>query len=99
MEFSWMQLMAIAPEVVLTIGACALLLFDLAIPKEQKDKLGYFAIGVLLIACYGSWKLADVETDVFSGMFVLDPYSAYFKVLVYLAGALTILLSMTYLEV
>jgi NADH-quinone oxidoreductase subunit N len=99
MDFTWFQLVVIAPEIVLTIGACALLLFDLAIPKDQKDKLGYFAIGILLVACYGSWKLANVETDVFSGMFTLDPYATYFKMLVYLAGALTILLSMTYLEV
>jgi NADH-quinone oxidoreductase subunit N len=99
MDFTWFQLVVIAPEIVLTIGACALLLFDLAIPKDQKDKLGYFAIGILLVACYGSWKLANVETDVFSGMFTLDRYATYFKMLVYLAGALTILLSMTYLEV
>ncbi|MFZ5861904.1 MAG: NADH-quinone oxidoreductase subunit N [Nitrospirota bacterium] len=99
MDGMWMQVITILPEIVLTVGACALLLFDLAVSKDQKDKLGYFAVGVLLVACYGSWKLADVETDAFSGMFVLDAYSTYFKVLVYLAGALTILLSITYLEV
>src|SRR3990172_5434544 len=99
MDFSWFQLVAIAPEIVLTIGACALFLFDLAIPKHEKDKLGYFAIGILAVAFYGSWKLAAVETDIFSGMFTLDPYATYFKMLVYLAGALTILLSMTYLEI
>ncbi len=99
MNFSWFQLVAIAPEIVLTIGACALLLFDLAIPKHEKDKLGYFAIGILAVAFYGSWKLAAVETEIFSGMFTLDPYATFFKMLVYLAGALTILLSMTYLEV
>ncbi len=99
MNFSWFQLVAIAPEIVLTIGACALLLFDLAIPKHEKDKLGYFAIGILAVALYGSWKLAAVETEIFSGMFTLDPYATFFKMLVYLAGALTILLSMTYLEV
>jgi NADH-quinone oxidoreductase subunit N len=99
MNFSWFQLVAIAPEIVLTIGACALFLFDLAIPKHEKDKLGYFAIGILAVAFYGSWKLAAVETEIFSGMFTLDPYATYFKMLVYLAGALTILLSMTYLEV
>jgi NADH-quinone oxidoreductase subunit N len=99
MNFSWFQLVAIAPEIVLTIGACALFLFDLAIPKHEKDKLGYFAIGILAVAFYGSWKLAAVETDIFSGMFTLDPYATYFKMLVYLAGALTILLSMTYLEI
>jgi NADH-quinone oxidoreductase subunit N len=99
MNFSWFQLVAIAPEIVLTIGACALFLFDLAIPKHEKDKLGYFAIGILAVAFYGSWKLAAVETEIFSGMFTLDPYATYFKMLVYLAGALTILLSMTYLEI
>jgi len=99
MNFSWNQLVFIAPEIVLTIGACALFLFDLAIPKHEKDKLGYFAIGILAVAFYGSWKLAAVETDIFSGMFTLDPYATYFKMLVYLAGALTILLSMTYLEI
>jgi len=51
MNFSWVQVVAIAPEIVLTIGACALLMFDLAIPKDQKDKLGYFAIGILIVAC------------------------------------------------
>ena len=99
MNFSWFQLVAIAPEIVLTIGACALFLFDLAIPKHEKDKLGYFAIGILAVAFYGSWKLAAVETEIFSGMFTLDPYATYFKMLVYLAGAITILLSMTYLEI
>ena len=39
MNFSWVQVVAIAPEIVLTIGACALLMFDLAIPKDQKDAI------------------------------------------------------------
>ncbi|MEO6667653.1 MAG: NADH-quinone oxidoreductase subunit N [Nitrospiria bacterium] len=99
MDFSWFQLFVIGPEIVLTIGACSLILFDLVIPKDQKDKLGYYAIGILLVAAYASWHLANIETDAFSGMFTLDPYSSYFKMLIYLAGALTILLSMAYLDV
>ena len=43
-------------------------------PSEPPSYLPlYVAVGILIVACYGSWKLANVEADVFFGMFTTDP--------------------------
>jgi hypothetical protein len=58
------------------------LLFDLVIPKDRKTNW------VLLIGVVDRLLRAGSRghrTDAFSGVFVLNPYSAYFKVLVYLS--------------
>ncbi|MCI0529023.1 MAG: NADH-quinone oxidoreductase subunit N [Nitrospira sp.] len=94
------DLLVILPELVMVGAGCAVLILDLVLPKGQKDLLAYFSLMMLLVAFYGTYRLAFSPTVyAFSGMFVLDPFSNFFKLLLYLATALTILISIRYLEI
>lgn len=91
--------MAILPEIIISIYACIILVFEPFCPKEQRFQFGYFALsGILLtgITSYLILKLGGIYA--FGGMFILDPFSTFFKYLVYIGSALTILLSMKYLD-
>jgi NADH-quinone oxidoreductase subunit N len=100
MTFNLTDLLVIMPELVIVGAGCAVLILDLVLPKGQKDLLAYFSLMMLLVAFYGTFRLAlSPPTYAFNGMFILDPFSNFFKLLLYLATALTILLSIRYLEV
>ena len=100
MTFNFTDLVVILPELVVVGGGCLVLILDLILPKGQKDLLAYLSLMILLLAFYGTYRMAtSPSTDAFSGMFILDPFSSFFKILLYLATALTILLSIRYLEV
>src|SRR3990172_8888326 len=100
MTFNFTDLVVILPELVVVGGGCLVLILDLILPKGQKDLLAYLSLMILLMAFYTTYRLATSHsTDAFSGMFILDPFSSFFKILLYLATALTILLSIRYLEV
>jgi NADH-quinone oxidoreductase subunit N len=94
------DLLVILPELIVVGAGCAVLILDLVLPKGQKDLLAYFSLMMLLLAFYGTYGLAlSPPIYAFNGMFILDPFSNFFKLLLYLATALTILMSTRYLEV
>ena len=100
MTFNLTDLLIILPELVVVGAGCLVLILDLILPKDQKDLLAYFSLTMLLLAFYDTYRMAASPlTYAFSGMFILDPFSTFFKLLLYLATALTILLSIRYLEV
>jgi NADH-quinone oxidoreductase subunit N len=93
------DLRAILPETIIAIGACLILLIDLVTPARHRSRLAYLSLVVLGAAGAATLALAPGRVDAFGGMFVLDPFSSYFKLLLYTATALTILLSIRYLEI
>lgn len=98
--FSPADLILILPELIMVGAGCLVLLMDLFLPRGQKDLLAYFSLAMLLVAFYGTYRMVDLPTAyAFSGMFVLDSFATYFKILLYLATGLTVLLSVRYLEV
>jgi NADH-quinone oxidoreductase subunit N len=100
MTFNLVDLFIILPELLVVGAGCSVLILDLILPKGQKDLLAYFSLMMLLLAFYDSYRMAaSPVTYAFSGMFILDPFSTFFKLLLYIATALTILLSIRYLEV
>ena len=91
--------MAILPEIVISIYACMILVFEPFCPKEQRHQFGYFSLSGIILAALTSFfilKLGNVYA--FGGMFILDPFSTFFKYLIYIGSGLTILLSMKYLD-
>ena len=91
--------MAIIPEAVITVFACFILLLEPFTPREQRWQFGYFAIGGLVLAGISSFLiLARGPVYAFAGMFILDPFSTFFKYLIYIASGITILISMRYLD-
>jgi len=96
---SWGDVWSVLPELIISIGACVLLLVDLVLPRTARAWLAYLGLVILGGAGGATLGLAGSQAETFGGLFILDPYSSYFKLLLYLATALTILLSVRYLEI
>jgi len=91
--------LAILPELIVAVGACLLLLIDLVTPQRQRALLAYGSFVVVALAAASTLSMLFGQREAFSGLFVLDPFSSYFKLLLYAATGLTILLSIRYLEI
>lgn len=90
---------AILPELMIAGGACAILLIDLVLPRTARGWLAYLSLVIIGMACAATLSVSTEHVEAFGGQFLLDPFSSYFKLLLYLATALTILLSIRYLEI
>jgi len=92
-------ILPILPEVIVIFTALLVLLIDLFIKKDHKSLLGWGSlIGIGVAACI-TYKLAGTGGAYFSGAFLLDPFSTFFKFIFYTAGGLGILLSINYLKI
>ena len=93
------DLYAILPELIIVLYACIVLAFDPFIPKARKGDLAFTSLLALGLAFFASYRFMNMEIQAFSNMFVLDPFSTFFKFLFYIITALTILLSINYLKI
>lgn len=98
MMVSGHDLFAILPELLVILAACAVLALDPITPASKKDGLAWLGLGTLAI-CMGltAARMSD-PTTAFGGLVVLDAYSCFWKLLLYFATGLTILLSFSYLK-
>src|SRR6266704_860702 len=74
-----------------------LLIFDLLIP--DKRKLGLIALGGIAISGLFLFRLRDVDFSAYGGALVLDPFSLFFKLIFLVAAALSIAISLKYLDI
>jgi NADH-quinone oxidoreductase subunit N len=95
----------IMPEVILTVFGCAALVIDVMLPRERKKVVGWLSLAgcVFSLASLGIvyFKIAakGVPRTGFFNMIVIDDYAVAFKVMFLIGAALSILLSMKYLDV
>ncbi len=104
------QLRYILPEIVLTI--CAFMILGLSTLRDTGRRL--WAPGLSILACVMTllvvlsypwitsleWlRTASPATTVFNGMFVLDAFAIFFKIIFLVAAILTIMVSSRYLEI
>jgi NADH-quinone oxidoreductase subunit N len=100
MIFSVKDIVSILPEITVVIGACLLLFVEIIIPREEKkDFVAYLAIGFIILAAVYTFILSGMETMAFGGMFALDGYACFFKLVFYIGTVLSILLSLHYVKV
>lgn len=85
------------PEILLAGLAFIILIMALLIPKGQKNGLGYLAVFGLAAIIFALFKMIGVEDTVFNGMFIVDPFATFFKILIALSALLTILLGSDYI--
>ncbi len=98
MNFSVTDIGAVIPEIIVAVYACAILLVEPFLPKERREILAYFGLAALGLAFYATLQLMWTDLSVLNGMFVLDPFGNFFKLILCVAAAMTILLSMGYLK-
>src|SRR5215510_9016331 len=94
----------IMPEGILTLFACAALVLDVMLPRVQKRVVAWVSLagtGFALISLwilYMSMTRSGASQTAFFDMIVLDNYAVAFKAIFLIGAALSILLSIKYLE-
>lgn len=95
--FKLADLGAIAPELELTAFGLVLLVADLIV--TDKRKLGYLSLLGLSISGFLLYRLGDLSTLAYGGQISIDPFASYFKLIFLIAAALTVGISMRYLDI
>jgi NADH-quinone oxidoreductase subunit N len=86
-----------APELVLVLGAMALLIAGVFIGDKSAKQIGYACVGLLLVAVFAVLFSPTAPTaSLFDGAFRIDAFSTFAKVIIYLAAAVAILMSDQY---
>ncbi len=90
------KLSAIGPEMVLVITAMVVLVMEVFAAKKGKDHLAYLSLLGVLAASALTMKLQGDAWTTFSGMYVVDNFGMFFKLICLLGLGMTILVSVKY---
>src|ERR1051325_2080963 len=94
----------IMPEVILTVFACGALILDVMLPRNRKRMVAWISLAGLgfalisLIILYVNKAKSGTSSTAFFDMIVLDNYAVVFKLMFLIGAALSILISIRYLE-
>jgi NADH-quinone oxidoreductase subunit N len=89
----------ILPEVIVITTGLLVLICDLILKKEHTLWLGWGGLLGIIAAAAATYGLLGVNGSFFAGTILLDPFSAFFKFVFYIACGLGMLLSINYLKV
>lgn len=92
------DLFLILPELLVITAACVVLALDPVLRASDKDGLVWLSLGVLAICMGLTASQMGGSATIFSGLVIIDAYGAFWKLLLYVITALTILLSHSYLK-
>jgi len=88
---------AIVPELELAVFGMFILIFDLLV--VEKRKLGYFALAGIAASAVFLFRLRSVEFSAYGGALSLDSFAMFFKLIFLVAAALSIAISLKYLDI
>ncbi len=91
------DLVSLAPVLVLSVFAMGVLILDLFIGKN-KTILAYISIAGLVVSALCSFGHADLPVSSFNGAYVVDNFSIFFTFIFAISSSLAILLSINYNE-
>jgi len=98
-NFPLPNVVPLIPEMFVATMAMFILMLDLFLPKEKKVWNGYLAILTCIVAAALTLQVGAAESvTAFYGMFVLDPFASYAKLLIYAGTALAIVLSLDFIK-
>jgi NADH-quinone oxidoreductase subunit N len=92
------DVLALLPEMLITVAACVVLLVDIVTQRQYKQRLAWGCIAAVILTLLVMLLMPHTGASVFSGMFFDDGYAAFFKVLFLIAVILTVLVSPRYLD-
>jgi NADH-quinone oxidoreductase subunit N len=95
--FQMQDIGAIIPELELAVFGMFLLIFDLLI--KEKRRLGLIALAGIGISAFFLFRLRGIEFAAYGGALVLDGFSIFFKLIFLIAAALSIAISLKYLDI
>jgi NADH-quinone oxidoreductase subunit N len=88
----------ILPELVLTVGALVVLISDVLLPRGSKT-LVWITMGALVATMVSLLPFSSTHVEVAKGLIAVDRFAFFFKFVFLVAAALTVLMSVRYLEV
>ncbi|MBY0423521.1 MAG: NADH-quinone oxidoreductase subunit NuoN [Parvularculaceae bacterium] len=92
------QLVYAAPELILAIGGMVLLLVGVFMGDQRARVIMFGAVALLLAAAASAAMLLEMPSaSIFSGAFAVDGYAIFAKVIVFVAAAISILMSSSFL--
>ena len=91
------SVVATGPEIIIICGACVALMLSLVPHPRQHQILATISIFMIGLAASMSYFLSDYPQTAYAGMFVIDNFSSFFKIILYLGTTLTVLMSGKYL--
>jgi NADH-quinone oxidoreductase subunit N len=98
MTFQVHDLFLVLPELLVIAAACLVLALDPVLDASKKDGLAWLSLGTLAICMGLTAAQMDHPATAFGGLVVIDPYGAFWKLLLYFVTGLTVLLSFSYLR-
>ena len=89
----------ILPELVLTGGALLVLIADVLLPKDKRAALAWVTLLALGATAASLVPFAHTHVEVARGLLAVDQFGLFFKVIFIGSAAITVLMSIRYLEV
>jgi NADH-quinone oxidoreductase subunit N len=86
------------PEIFLAVAAMALLMVGAFRGDGATRPVAWMSVAALAVAAFLVLGLGDARTVTFNGLFVMDAFGTFMKVLVLIGSAMTLILSLTYIE-
>ena len=92
------SIVAIMPELLMTIFGLMLIVIDIMSKDEKKSGVGYFGIAFILLTLLASIPIGGFKINGFNNMLVWDSYAFAFFIIFAIAYILTTLGSVDYLK-
>ncbi|MHC4995325.1 MAG: NADH-quinone oxidoreductase subunit N, partial [Planctomycetota bacterium] len=86
------------PEIIVAVTAFVVIGLELTLPAAQKRFLSRLTLLGLAGALFAMFALMTETDELFGGQFVLDPVSAWFKVLLIIAAGLSVAVAVDHLD-
>ena len=96
--YSASDFLYILPELALTAGALAVLLLSVLVPRRD-GLLLWTALATVAVTLVLVVRFFGLEVSAARGLLAIDGFAAFFKVMILLSAALTLLMSAPYLRV
>ena len=94
-----LNLFPVVPAIIVAVGMCLLLLIDLWIPDDQKNRTAWLAQGTLVTAfLVNLFTFGAPDSESVFGMFAADRFTAFFNAVALATAFIGIFLSIDYLK-
>jgi len=92
-NFTWLPIL---PLIVVTVGAIAVLLSGVRLDDDESEGLGWLSLATLAVAFVLTLGMIGQTGVAFAGALAVDGFSAFFELVIIIAAAFTILMSLDY---
>ena len=87
------------PELVLAGGALIVLIADVLLPRQRRRALAWVTLAALVATFVSLMPFLSAHQEIANGLIAVDRFAAFFKIVFLIAAALTVLMSVRYLDV